>query len=245
MTIEKKLGSYWLLLIKSYNPDSYGKLLDKRIHAFAEFTAKTLLLAMILFIVTFIPMSIKYISTLPDTFDEVQTFTVDGKVEADHPVELLREPHVVLDLNGEANADFVLTNGGVFYPKYLYFGKTYVPWADLKDMKQQTSARDRLLTGFVLFLVPSIIFWFFLYSVVKLIFIFTLLVLIGYYVPKVVKHRIPFKEVVKIAALAMPSVTLIGVGLYPLAPHMLFWWGLGLTFLLFAIGIALMSERRR
>lgn len=239
---------YLQLFVRSYNPNQYEGLMQTRFRDLLAFLGITLAIGMLLFTLLFLPVSYQYINRLPVTLDQVERFEVSGVVEAPHPVVLLEEPSIVLDVGGNStdarDHDFILTGTGITYPKYFFFGDEFVEWADLRNLKNPTPTRDRLLAGIVIFLLPSIIFWFLAYSVVLISFIFLFLVLIGYFAPRPFKHRIELAEVLKVAVLSMPSVIIIGIGLYPLAPGLLFWWGFGLTIAIFAVGVFLISERR-
>lgn len=242
--LERYLGTYLTMLVHSYNPDTYVRLMEKKWRTFVKFFLLTLGLALLLFVLTFIPMALQWIGHLPETLGEVDAFSVSGNISADHPVELIEVPHTVLDVSDTgADAKFLFTEEGVHYPTFFYFGESFVAWGELTDLKQQTESRDRMLVLIVLFLLPSILFWVSLWSILKLLLVFLLLVMSGFTFPRFLGYRLTFPETMKAAVLCMPSVMLFGVGLSPLAPRPLWWWGLALTAGLFCICVFLLSER--
>lgn len=176
----------------------------------------------------------------------MQEFKLSGSIASDHPVQMLDYPAVVIEPNSTATtstAGVLLTDQGIVYPRYVLFGSTYADWSQISDFKKQTSERDGLLFALVLFLLPSILFWFALSSLLKLFLAFIVLITLGYFLPRMVKHRISFVETIKCAVLAIPGVTIIGVGLSPIAPGPMFWWGFLVSAVVFIIAIALLSER--
>lgn len=236
------MRDYLWTLVKAYNPNQYDKLLERRGHEFLVFMALTLVFCMILFTILLIPVTYKYISSIPGKTAEVEQLELSAQVKADHQVTLLDRPQIILDTsaNTTRTGEFTITNDGVMYPKYLFFGTSMMRWSEVRDLKQQTPTRDRALTAFIIFILPSIIFWFFLFQFFKLGLIFLLLCVLGYAIPKAFQHGIRFADSAKVAVLAMPSLMVMDLALYPLAP--LFWWGLVLTSVFFFVGIALISE---
>lgn len=247
--VDKLLGKYLLMLIHSLNPNMYDKLTQHSVRELLWFFAKTLLLGMVLFLVTFIPIAFVFINQLPERLDEVERFEMQGTVQAGRPIMLASYPGIVLHANAtreqalEEEAEIVLTDQGVVYPEYLFFGAEYVPWSELSDLKQATPERDRLLAGIIVFLLPSIIFWYFLVRVLQVALVMLFLVLFGYWAPRVFRHRIRLKELAKVVVLAMSPMILISMGLAPLAPRPLFWWGFFLTLGIFILVLAMLSER--
>lgn len=243
MDIERYLGKYVGMLIRSYNPDHYVRLMELPWKRYVKFAAATLAVSLAIFLATFIFVSARYINDLPDTLEQVDTFHLSAEVETDHEVVLLSYPSIVLDMNATGGKhDVVFTREGLFYPTFIFFGESFVPWDGIADLKQQTAERDRMLFALVLFLLPSIIFWFAVLSLLKLILVFGALVLLGYVLPRMFRYRMRFGETVKTAILAMPSVMFIGLGLSPVAPRPMFWWGTLVTVLVFALGVLLLSE---
>jgi hypothetical protein len=235
------LSDYLLMLVKAYNPNQYEKLLEHRMRDYVSFFLLTLVLCMVVFAILIIPATYGFISSMPAKTAEVEQLEISANVKADHSVTLLERPNVVLDLEANTTeADFALTNKGVIYPRYFLFGERLMPWAEVRDLKTQTDTRDNFLAAAVIFILPSIIFWFFLFQLLKLALIFGLLVLLGYTLPRIAKHHLSLRETVKLAVLALPSIMIMDLAFYPLAP--LFWWGFLLTAALFFVGVALISE---
>ncbi len=247
MDIERSLGPYLGMLVHSYNPDRYVGMMEYPWRRFAKFFLATLAIALLLFVATFLPLAMRYIGTMPQTLQEVDRFQISSDIEAARPVELLAHPSVVLDLTGNATREgrtILITHDGISYPSYGLFGTTFVNWSQVNDLKTPTPERDKFLYGALIFLLPSIIFWCALASVRKLLLASVALMIVAYFLPRLFRHRISLSETVKSVTLAMPSVMLIGVGLSPLAPGPMFWWGLLLTVGVLAIAVVLLSERK-
>lgn len=243
-------GKYLSMLVRSYTPNQYGKLLEGRLRTFLAFFGVMLAVTALLFSILTLAMTVKYIAGLPDTLAPVHELRFSGTVVADAPVHLLDRPSVILDatVNGTESAvsprpDLLFTMGGVTYPRYLYAGESFIAWSDLNDLKQESALRDRLLGGILLFLAPSIIFWGLVYFLGRILLLSLLLLILGYWLPRIFKSRIGGKENMKLLLLTLPSALLVGVGFAPLAPRLLFWWGVGLTIVFYALGVAMMSER--
>jgi len=243
-------GKYLGMLIHSYNPNQYGKLLEGRLHTFFAFLGILLGVTAIIFSVLVLAFTVRYIGELPNLLAPVHELRVSGEVVADAPVVLIDRPSIILDAttNGSestaaSHPDILLTRGGIVYPQYIYAGSEFIAWNEVTDLKRASPLRDRLLGGMVLFLAPSLIFWGLAYLLGKIFLISLLLLALGYWVPRAFKHRVTLKECVKLLILTLPSALLLGIGLSPLAPGILFWWGLGLTVVLFTVGVVLMSER--
>jgi hypothetical protein len=228
---------YLMTLVKAYNPNQYEKLIERPLREHLRFLLATFFLCMLIFTILFIPITFNYIRAIPAMTAEMQTLELDASVAADHRVTLLPRPNIVLDLTTNAterdDEDLLITQDALIYPRYLLFGDRSLIWGEVRDLKTDSPSRD-------LFLIPSVLFWFFLYELLILFIIFWLLVLLGYCLPRLAHHRITFRETIKIAILAMPSVMIMGLGLFPIAP--LFWWGVLLTAIVYALGIALHAE---
>lgn len=241
------IPEYILQLVQSYNPNQYENMIEMPFGKLVRFLLITTCIGLLMFTLFLVPAAYQYIGELPVTLDKVEQFEIDGTVVATQPVELLSEPSVVLDIQGNISSseyDFIFTSQGLTYPKYLFFGSEYVKWEDLRDLKKPTPIRDRALAGIVIFLIPSLLFWFLVYTILELVLIFVLLLVLGYIIPRAFHHEIRFNEVVRVGILSLPSVIIIGIGLYPLAPGPLFWWGFLLTAIVFGIGIFCIAERR-
>lgn len=243
-------GKYLSMLVRSYIPNQYAKLLEGRLRTFLAFFGIVLGTTALIFSIISLALTVRYIAGIPETLAPVHELRFSGSVVADAPVVLLDRPHVVLDatVNGSDSAvsprpDLLFTMGGVVYPRYLYAGESFIAWSDLNDLKRESALRDRLLGGILLFLAPSIIFWGLVYFLGRILLISLLLLLLGYWIPRLFKSRIGGKENLKLLLLTLPSALLLGVGFAPLAPRPLFWWGLGLTVGLYALGVAMISER--
>lgn len=236
------LTDYALMLVKAYNPNQYAKLVERSKREFFSFLLLTMLFSLIIFVLLIIPVTVTYINNIPSTTEQINQLEFNASVDTDHPVTLLARPSIILDLdaNETPRGEITLSNTGILYPKYLLFGNGIIRWEEVHNLKNQTPTRDHALTALILFLIPSIIFWFFLYSIFKISLIFLALIILGYCIPRIFKHEISFLDVVKIGILALPSIFFMGVALFPIGP--LFWWGLLLTVIFFLFGIALLSE---
>jgi hypothetical protein len=236
------IGRYAMMLVRAYNPNQYSKLLERPGREFLAFFLLTITFSLVLFTIILIPLTFSYIRQLPETAQQVEQLELDANVAAAAPVALLNRPSIILalDANDTPQGEITLSNTGIIYPKYLFFGNAIIRWDDIHDLKNQTPTRDHVLAALILFLLPSIIFWFFLYSMLKLSLIFVCLLLLGYLLPRIFKYTISFVEVAKLAVLTVPSLLIMDLALFPLAP--LFWWGLLLTVIFFFVGIALLSD---
>jgi hypothetical protein len=236
------LSDYLWMFVKSYNPNQYARLLEHSLRHFFSFVGLIILSCLFLFSLLMVPITYNYIDSIPARTANIERLTLDAEAVAAEPVTLLERPQIVLhlDANQTRSGDITLSNDGILYPKYLFFGTQQLAWSEVKDLKQPTQGRDRMITAAIVFLLPSIIFWFFLYSLLKTTIIVALLLLLGYSLPRIFKHKISGKDTFKLVLLTLPSLLIMDLALYPLAP--LFWWGLLLTAVLFFVGVAIVSE---
>jgi cellulose synthase/poly-beta-1,6-N-acetylglucosamine synthase-like glycosyltransferase len=88
---------------------------------------------------------------------------------------------------------------GVAWKSYYFFGKSFVPWSDIKDLSDSESSTLFLL---LLFLAPSIAFWIgitFLLFYIALILIFSVL---AFLVPRIWRHTISYNHALKLCLFA-------------------------------------------
>ena len=241
---------YLSMLIRAYSPNQYERLIEQRLRVFLAFLGMLIGVTAIVFSIVVVALTIGYVGGLPEILAPVHELRLSGNVTADAPVVLLERPTVVLDMtvNGTETAaardpDLIFTQGGVVYPRYVYGGASFIAWSEMTDLKQQSPLRDRLLGGIVLFLAPSLVFWGLVYHLGRVLLIALVLWAFGYWVPRAFRHRIGGLTSCKLLILTLPSVLIFGVGLSPLAPGPLFWWGLILTIMLYTLGVLMLSER--
>jgi hypothetical protein len=236
--------NYLGMLVETYNPNKYAKLVERPMREFISFLIMTVLVALFLFCFFIIPVTYHYANTIPERMENVQQLVLSAEVNATGPTVLVAQPHITMDLeaNTTRSGFLTLTRQGILYPKYLFFGTSAFPWSNVQDLKQQTAERDRLITGIIIFLLPSLLFWFFLFSFFLCALLFLSLVVLGYFVPRIFKHKLTFFEAVKVAIISMPSILLFGLGLYPLAVLTVLWIATLLTIILCGIGVAIVSE---
>ena len=232
---------FWTL-IHSYNPNRYEHLLERSWRYYLSFFFFIITCTIILFTILIIPVTYFYLKAIPLATAEIEELQLDAKVKANHQITLLQRPEFVLDMdaNMTRTGTLTLTKEGVLYPKYLFYGTTLIKWSEIKDLKQESSTRNTIFSGMIIFLLPSIIFWFFVYSLFKIFLLSTVLAILAYFIMKILHHTLSLQHLVKIIVLSSPSIFLMGIAIYPLAP--LFWWGFLLTGVLFALGIALNAE---
>jgi hypothetical protein len=235
---------YLWTLVKAYNPNQYERLLERPGRDLLAFFLLTLSLGILVFLCVLIPMTLNYTATLGERLGPLTQFRLDANVTADGLVVVLDHPAVVIDLNANTTPPqtITLTDDGILYPAFFLFGNAELPWDEFHDLKAQSRSGNRLLSAIILFMLPSIAFWFILLSLAKIFIVALLLVLLGYIVPKVFGYSITLLDTLKVCALALPSIFILDLGLYPVAP--LFWWGFALTIIYFIIGVAIVSEPR-
>jgi hypothetical protein len=238
------IADYLEMLVKAYNPNQYSKLVERPVRDYVVFITLTTLLALIIFTAIIVPVTLNYVQSIPARTADVEQLELKADVKAAQPVMLMEQPKVTLDLdaNGTRSGSLTLTDEGILYPKYLFFGTAQLPWSDVNDLKQQTPVRDRMLAGIIIFLLPSIIFWIFVFGLILCAALFLLFVILGYLAPKLFKHRLSFSESCKMATVAMPSALIFSIALSPLGAAALIWGGFALSIILFTVGVAILSE---
>jgi hypothetical protein len=232
------------MLVKAFNPNQYPKLLEHSGKSFLKFLIYTVLLSLLLFIVVTVPTTYLYAQSIPENAGAMEKLTLSGEAEATGPVYLLKQPAVLIDLDANQTRHGVLTlsREGILYPKYLFFGTSFTSWSQLTDLKQETPEKRNVLRNLIIFLLPSIIFWFFLFSSLATAIGLFVLILLGYFLPKLFHHAMSFGEAVKIGLLALPSTLFFSIGFYALDVKSIFWVGIILTVVLFSVGVMVTSE---
>ncbi len=244
MELDEYLGKYGAELVFSFNPNSYSRLVTLPFREVLKFFFITLFWGTVIFTIVFLVMSVTYISDIPEKLENVEEFNLEGNLITDETITLIKEPSVAIAPPETDPEHFItITKKGMWYPEWLLFGRQFVSWDDVKDIKQDSPERNEVLRGFLVFLLPSVIFWFVLIGLAKLAILFLVMLLVGYFLPQFMKQKVLFKQNLKAACFAMPSAIIIGMGLSPLGFE-LFWWGAALSIIIFGLAIALLSERK-
>ncbi len=233
------IGEYLLMLVKSYNPNQYHKLVENNTKDMFSFIKYTFAISAIVFLCLFIPISLIYIATLNERFEPVTTLKLTGEIEANNAVTIAEHPHIVLDLaaNNTPSRTITITRDGIHYPTFYLFGDSTIPWSSIFDLKSNMTSHAFLLTTFLL---PSIIFWILVWSMLKIFFLLAILVILAITLPRIFRFRISGSDAVKVAIFSSPSLLLFDFALMPIAP--LFWWGALLTTIYFWIAVLLVIE---
>lgn len=237
-----RANEYIIMLVKAYNPNQYNKLVDRSMGDYASFLSITVLLAILLFIGALLPTAYMLSDTLDERLSGVDTLTIDGTVITDSPVTLLDHPLVRIDsaANTTPSRTITIAGEGVIYRKYLFFGERMLRWDSFKDLSNPSDDAKRMMHTIAAFLLPSIVFWFTVFVLIEVLILYSIMVLLGVFIPKIVGFHAPAATVAKIGILSLPSILFIDLGLYPIAP--LFWWGFALTTVYFLIGVVMISE---
>jgi hypothetical protein len=237
-------ASYIAMLVESFNPNRYGKLVEQPLRKHLSFLLYSAGLSLAVFTLILVPVTLFYIAALPSHLEPVHQLQVDATVNASAPVMLIAHPPITLDMeaNGTRGGLVTLSNDGILYPKYLLFGTDLIQWSAIKDLKQQSAGRDKLLAGIIVFLLPSIIFWFFLLNMLGFALLGACMLLLGWGVPKAFGHRLTPGEALRLVIITCPSMMLFSFGLYALGVSTLFWVGICMSVALFSIGVILVCE---
>jgi hypothetical protein len=233
------------MLVQAFNPNQYGKLVDRPAKDFFFFTVWLISITAFIFTALIIPISLHYVASLEDRISAVQEFSINATVVSSSPIRLLEQPIITLDpqMNTTRSGDITLSNDGIIYPKYILFGTSTIPWSKVTNLKERTIERDLMLLAIGLFLLPSIIIWFLVLGVSVVLACAITSAIIGSFLPKLFSHSISFSESCKVAIAALPSSLILSVGLYPLAATPVLVVGVILSVAYFTIGIAAVSER--
>lgn len=239
-----RANEYLIMLVKAYNPNQYNKLVDRSIGEYASFLSITVLLAILLFIGALLPSAYMLSDALDERLSSVDTLTIDGTVITDSPVTLLDHPLVRIDsaANTTPSRTITIASEGVIYRKYLFFGERTLRWDSFKDLSNPSDDAKGMMHTIAAFLLPSIVFWFTVFVLIEVLVIYSIMIAIGVFAPRIIGFHAPASAVAKIGVLSLPSILFIDLGLYPIAP--LFWWGFALTAIYFLIGVVMISEPR-
>ncbi len=228
--------------LKTLNPDAYGKLASELslLETWKQFFFNYLLIFVIMLFL-FVPAVLFGASTLQEQLASFDEFELDGNFSASRPIVLMDGPDIVVDLSENRTIkgeEILFTEDGIQWKRFLLFGKAEKSWDEVKDL---TDTSDAALFALLLFVAPSLAFWVgILYLAIYLITIIIFGV-VAYLVPKIWRHKLSFKNALKLSIFASTVMMLIELWLLPFYRN---WWLPFLIYLVFlAIGIALVGDR--
>ncbi|MEM4638175.1 MAG: DUF1189 family protein [Candidatus Woesearchaeota archaeon] len=185
-------------VFKSLNPESYNELLERKLSSAFKYFLFLLFISFLLFILILMPV----LYSIPSYFDSkvanFEELNINFSFKLKEPFYIVESPAVRVEQSGSnlTNARILITEDGIFYRSFFYFGeKKVIPLKDHYDITQEKNRFVKTL----LFILPSIIFWATLFFIfyISLIIIFT--VIIAFIILMFINYRIGFVKVLKIA----------------------------------------------
>lgn len=236
------LGERLTTLLQTLNPDAYTKLCaqlrlrDTIKQFFFNFFAIFILMLLLL-----IPGVLIGAPQLEQRMHTFQDSWIDGNFTAAEPIVLISDPKIIVDLSENATLGkekLLITQGGVEWKRYYFFGKTTREWTDIQNVKDISSG---FYTAIILFLAPSIAFWFGIVFILKYLIMAFIFGTLAFFIPKLWRHAISYNNAIKVALYSTTAMMLIEMILFPF--YRISWLPIALFFIFLVIGITLVGDR--
>jgi len=196
----------WKILLKSWNPNTYGQVHDVPLRRIAQYVAIAAFVAIATFLLLLVPTLLQGEESFARLATETD-ITLSGSFEQRNPVYLLTNPDVLVT-SGEESGFITVTPQG-FSVKYLiFFGERTYPWLLFSDI--DTIPLQRIALSFALFALPSALVWGTLLIAVNLALFGLLYTFIAYFVLHARKYHVLYTDLWKVTLLAgVPSMAIL------------------------------------
>lgn len=236
------LGQRLSVLLQTLNPDAYSKLCAQmRLRdAFKQFFFNFIAI-FILMLLLLIPGVLIGAPQLEQRIHTFQDSWIDGNFSATEPITLISDPKIIVDLSQNAtlgNEKLLITTAGLEWKRYYFFGKTTKEWTNLRNVRDIPSG---FYIAIILFLAPSIAFWFGILFIIKYLCMALLFGTLGFFIPKLWRHVLSFDNAIKVALYSTTVMMLIEMILFPF--YRISWLPIALFFIFLIIGITLVGDR--
>ena len=157
---------YFYTIFKSLNPESYSELVGKSMGDAIKYFFFITTFSILMMFILFIPGIINFQSSMESKFSNFDSMTVNYSFQLKQPFNLLDDPLIkVADDNySMSNERVLITDEAIFYKQFLFFGKPVeFPVEKDFDIAKSVIAKSNL-NKFLVFLLPSLFFWTFIFS---------------------------------------------------------------------------------
>lgn len=202
---------------ESFTPSHWAEISNRTAGNGISFFSKVLLLAFVIMVLLAIPALVKMPKAISEQLGKFETLTLSGNFTMSSPIKLPNsEPLFVFDTSGaftDLTSERVLvTQDKIFYRPF--FGTHYVNTEQLKDLKNNSDNVKKFLAALVFLILPSIMFYAFVFVWLKYFLIIVTLSIILFVVLDLTHWRRTWKElfVVTCYASTLPVLAEVVVG---------------------------------
>jgi len=202
---------------ESFTPSHWAEISGRTAGNGISFFSKVLLLAFVIMVLLAIPALVKMPKTISEQLGKFDVLQLSGNFTMSSPIKLPNsEPLFVFDTSGaftELTSERVLvTQEKIFYRPL--FGTHYVNTEQLKDLKNNSDNVKKFLAALVFLILPSIVFYAFVFVWLKYFLMIVTLSIILFVVLDLTHWRRTWKElfVVTCYASTLPVLAEVIVG---------------------------------
>lgn len=237
------IRDYWTTIAKSLNPKNYKEMSDESLKFTVNYFLFFLILSIIIMMLIMIPTGISHIKNLDKKFETLETLTFSANVTQKEPTIITKKPLIVFDLTKEnkTTETILINRDKIFYNNYLLFGSKEINFDSYSDViENKQNIKNLLLTIFIL-LLPSIIFYLFLYFLIKYVIIIIISSLLAWIITRFTKQEIKIKNIIKTAIYSTTIMIILDIIFLPL--YFFFLLPIIVYLIFFIIGIWIVSEK--
>ena len=211
--------------VYAHLPFTYKHLSQEKVHKTLGYVMFVLALGLFIMCLTILPT----LSDLPGFFQEqigkFETFKLNGEIVQNDPIYLPRDdPQIVIDASGKepyGGEMFKLTSENLFF--HLSTKPQKIRVANILDPTTHPLEASKIIVLLVMFLLPSILFYAYLFLLIKYAFVILLSSIVLFTIVRVMLLiRISCLRTFNIAAYAATPMILIEVISIPFNPKFLF-----------------------
>lgn len=184
-------------IFKSLNPEAYTDLLERKLTNVFKYFLFLLFISFFLFFLILIPVFYSIPSYFDSKLSKFEELNVNFSFKIKEPFYLSESPAIRVEQSGSnlTNTNILITEDGIFYKSFFYFGeKKVIPLREHYDLTQEKSKFLKVL----LFIIPSIFFWGMLFFIFYFLLIILFTILISFVILMIINYNIGFVKLLKL-----------------------------------------------
>ncbi|MBN1502790.1 DUF1189 family protein [Candidatus Woesearchaeota archaeon] len=248
-----KIKEFFIVIIKSFNPDSYKELTKKKLGDAFHYLFFILILSMLLSGFIFLMKFNTITERLDKIYSQFDSFKVSFDVVQKQPVLLINDPKIVLDLTkNQANMtdeDYIITKEHLYRKKFdpdiMNFKLYSIETISLEQYEDLVTYKDKVkkfIVFILIILVPSA--FLFLFTILSFKYLVEILIvtLLGVGYSTIKRYNVKSVDILKLAIytstlmilLELVSKPLFNLGILPLVVYLI----------LFFVGLFMIQDRK-
>ena len=200
MSIKKRGKDLFDIFLRTLNPRYYTELADKEISKAVKYFLTIILIAFIIAEIIALPKILTLKSDFEKGLLEISEFKIDADFQTLKPISLPRDrPLITLDTtdNKTRDTELLLVTDETMY--YNISGKSNEITLSEYDFTQNKESSKKLLIAMILFILPSILIFYYLAYAIKYLVIIIALSFISFALAKLMKNKITLRQSVVLA----------------------------------------------